>query len=170
MKDQYSNSLNFEIQSPCLGVSFYIKPKRLTINKNDFLIDQQAIAQTLWIVDCITCCGFVKMLWTYWCQLPSADPVVGFLFVVKHVQQVVQQVEVMEFEHMSCVELALGGLNFISRGGWQVLWRYWLGGRKGIRPVKNRVVGYWRGYLSGAWCRLAHGPADATATHCLLLQ
>ena len=24
----------------------------------------------------------------------------------------------MEFEHMSCVELALGGLNFISRGGW----------------------------------------------------
>jgi len=46
----------------------------------------------------------------------------------------------------------------------------WLGGRKGIRPVKNRVVGYWRGYLSGATCRLACGPADATATHCLLLQ
>jgi len=45
-----------------------------------------------------------------------------------------------------------------------------LGGRKGIRPVKNRVVGYWRGYLSGARCRLAYGPADATATHSLLLQ
>jgi len=28
----------------------------------------------------------------------------------------------------------------------------------------------WRGYLSGARCRLAYGPADATATHCLLLQ
>ena len=28
----------------------------------------------------------------------------------------------------------------------------------------------WCGYLSGARCRLAHGPADATATHCLLLQ
>ena len=51
-----------------------------------------------------------------------------------------------------------------------VLWRCWLGGRKGIRPVKNRVVGCWRGYLSGARCRLAYGPADATATHCLLLQ
>jgi len=25
-------------------------------------------------------------------------------------------------------------------------------------------------YLSGARCRLAYGPADATATHCLLLQ
>jgi len=41
----------------------------------------------------------------------------------------------------------------------------WLGGRKGIR-----VVGYWCGCLSGARCRLAFGPADATATHCLLLQ
>ena len=35
-----------------------------------------------------------------------------------------------------------------------VLWRCWLGGRKGIRPVKNLVVGCWRGYLSGARCRL----------------
>jgi len=34
-----------------------------------------------------------------------------------------------------------------------------LGGRKGIRPVKNLVVGCWRGYLSGARCRLAYGPA-----------
>ena len=44
-----------------------------------------------------------------------------------------------------------------------VLWRYWLGGRKGIWPVKNRVVGCWHGCLSGARCRLAYGPADATA-------
>jgi len=51
-----------------------------------------------------------------------------------------------------------------------VLWRCWLGGRKGIRPVKNWVVGCWRGYLSGARCRLACGPADTTATHCFLLQ
>jgi len=28
-------------------------------------------------------------------------------------------------------------------------------------------VGCWHGYLSGARCRLAYGPADATATHCL---
>ena len=35
-----------------------------------------------------------------------------------------------------------------------VLWRCWLGGRKGIRPVKNWVVRCWRGYLSGARCRL----------------
>ena len=34
---------------------------------------------------------------------------------------------------------------------------------------KNQVVGCWRSYLSGARCRLAYGPADATATHCLLL-
>ena len=37
-----------------------------------------------------------------------------------------------------------------------VLWRCWLGGRKGIRPVKNWVVRCWRGYLSGARCRLAY--------------
>ena len=41
-----------------------------------------------------------------------------------------------------------------------VLWHCWLGGRKGIRPVKNWAVGCWRGYLSGARCRLAYGPAD----------
>ena len=41
-----------------------------------------------------------------------------------------------------------------------VLWRCWLGGRKGIWPVKNWVVGCWRGYLSGATCRLALWPID----------
>ena len=35
---------------------------------------------------------------------------------------------------------------------------------------KNCVVGCWRGYLSGAKCRIAYGPADATATHGRLLQ
>ena len=51
-----------------------------------------------------------------------------------------------------------------------VLWHCWLGGRKGIRPVKNWVVRCWHGYLSGARCKLAYRPADATATHRLLLQ
>ena len=45
-----------------------------------------------------------------------------------------------------------------------------VGWQEGHPACKNRVVGYWRGYLSGARCRLAYGPADATATHCLLLQ
>jgi len=49
-----------------------------------------------------------------------------------------------------------------------VLWRCQLGGRKGIRPVKNWVMGCWHGYL--ARCRFAYGPADTTATHCLLHQ
>jgi len=30
-------------------------------------------------------------------------------------------------------------------------------------------VGCWRGYLSGVRCRLAYGPADATATHCVFI-
>ena len=28
-------------------------------------------------------------------------------------------------------------------------------------------MGCWHGYLSGTRCRLAYGPADATATHCV---
>jgi len=44
-------------------------------------------------------------------------------------------------------------------------------GRQDGHPAwKKQSGGYWRGYLSGARCRLAYGPADATATHCLLLQ
>jgi len=51
-----------------------------------------------------------------------------------------------------------------------VLWRCWLGIRKGIWPIKNWVVGCWHGYLSGVRCRFAYGPADVIATHYLLLQ
>jgi len=58
-------------------------------------------------------------------------------------------------------------LNWVDNVIPSVLWRCWLGGRKGIRPVKNWVVRCWHGYLSGARCRLVY---DATATHCLLLQ
>jgi len=35
-----------------------------------------------------------------------------------------------------------------------VLRRCWLGSRKGTWPVENCLVGCWRGYLSGASCRL----------------
>jgi len=51
-----------------------------------------------------------------------------------------------------------------------LLWCCWLGGRKGIRSVKNWLVGCWRGYLSGARCRLAYGPADATASQSISQQ
>jgi len=45
-----------------------------------------------------------------------------------------------------------------------------VGRQEGHPACKKLSVGCWRGYLSGARCRLAYGPADATATHCLLLQ
>jgi len=51
-----------------------------------------------------------------------------------------------------------------------VLWHCWLSSRKGIWPLKNWVIWCWCGYLSGARCRFAYGPADTTATHYLLLQ
>jgi len=44
-------------------------------------------------------------------------------------------------------------------------------GRQEGHPACEKLSGgCWHGYLSGAMCRLAYGPADATATHCLLLQ
>ena len=54
----------------------------------------------------------------------------------------------------------LSGINCL-----QCFWHCWLGVRKSIWPIKNWVMGYWRGYLSGVWCKwFAYGPADATAT------
>jgi len=47
-----------------------------------------------------------------------------------------------------------------------------LGGRKGIRPVKKQSGGMlaWLFVWSDVQILFAYGPADATATHCLLLQ
>jgi len=57
-------------------------------------------------------------------------------------------------------------LVFIDTREWpSVLWHCWSGIRKSILPVKNWVIGYWRGYMSWVWCKwFAYGPADATAT------
>ena len=45
-------------------------------------------------------------------------------------------------------------------------------GRQDGHPASKKLSGgvLICGYLSGARCRLAYGPADATATHCQLLQ
>ena len=39
-----------------------------------------------------------------------------------------------------------GSKNWVPASVPSVLWHCWLGGRKGIRPVKNWAVGCWRGY------------------------
>ena len=53
-----------------------------------------------------------------------------------------------------------------------VLWHCWLGGRKGIRPVKNlsSEVLAWLSVWSEVQTCILYGPADTTAAHCLLLQ
>jgi len=45
-----------------------------------------------------------------------------------------------------------------------------IGRQEGHPACKNWVVGCWHGYVSGSRCWFAYGPADATATHYLLLQ
>ena len=44
------------------------------------------------------------------------------------------------------------------------------GPQQGHPASKKLGVGCWGGGLSGARCRLAYVPADATATHCIPLQ
>jgi len=43
-------------------------------------------------------------------------------------------------------------------------------GRKEGHPACKKLSGGVLAWLSGARYRLAYGPADATATHCLLIQ
>jgi len=45
-----------------------------------------------------------------------------------------------------------------------------VGRQEGHPACKKLSGGVLAWYLSGARCRLVYGPADATATHCLLLQ
>jgi len=45
-----------------------------------------------------------------------------------------------------------------------------VGRQEGHPACKNLSGGVLAGFLSGSRCRLAYGPADATPTHCLLLQ
>ena len=44
-----------------------------------------------------------------------------------------------------------------------------LGGNVPSLPPTSYACG-WHGYVPGSRCRFAYGPADATATHYLLLQ
>jgi len=44
-----------------------------------------------------------------------------------------------------------------------------VGRQEGHPPACKKMSGEVLAWLSGARCRLACGPADATATHCLLL-
>jgi len=43
-------------------------------------------------------------------------------------------------------------------------------GRQEGHPACKKLSGGMLAWLSGMRCRLAYGPADAIATHCLLLQ
>jgi len=48
--------------------------------------------------------------------------------------------------------------------GWKQEWH------PAFKSLSGGVLGCWHGCLSGARCRFAYGPADATATHSLSLQ
>ena len=63
-------------------------------------------------------------------------------------------------------QLILQFCNFVSAFSALML----LVGRQEGRPACGKLSGGVLPWLSGARCGLAYGPADSTATHCLLLQ
>ena len=73
--------------------------------------------------------------------------------------------------HLHAVLLSTGSCNVVY---WCLLWQIvsafsaltLLVGRHEGHPAHKKLGGG----VAGASCRLAYGPADATATHCLLLQ
>jgi len=70
-----------------------------------------------------------------------------------------------EIEFNSCHDTVRANCLLLA----SVLWRCWLGVRKGIQPVKKTE--WWDvGVVVCMGCRLAYSPAYATATHYLLLQ
>jgi len=62
--------------------------------------------------------------------------------------------------------------NFVGFSAWVIAFSAvtLLVGRQGGHPACKKLSGGVLAWLSGARCRLAYGPADATATHCLSLQ
>ena len=53
--------------------------------------------------------------------------------------------------------------NGINSGSWLVGWQE---GHSACKKLSGGMLAW----LSGVRCRFVYGPADATATHCLLLQ
>ena len=140
-------------------------------------------------------CGSLDILWTKLIHGQSThSQVIGRILANRRCQSTVVAVHTPAYAGSAVLIDELTRLNtifcdivFVARlGAWSVgsivhfLWSYdlvpsvlwccWLGGRKGIRPVKKQSGGVLAWLSSGARCRLAYGPADATATHCLLLQ
>ena len=128
--------------------------------------------------------GRMYQKWFIWCRvghknLISVNQVCFLLLLVRFVCGLIGLWDIFFLWQTGWVWFLCGfHVRFVAYFCWlllfvflpSVLWHCWLGGRKGIRPLKNWAVGCWCGYLSGARCSLAYGPADATATHCLLLQ
>jgi len=83
-------------------------------------------------------------------------------FPFSHKKELISQASLVKREYFG-VRITRGIMH-------SVLWQCRLGDRKGKWLVKNWVVRCWHGYLSGARCRFAYRPADATVTYYLLLQ
>ena len=143
---------------------FWYRPTRVVPDKRPLNGCMCVCTYPMWYIRYV---GHLYMLShsCYDCELWAAD--FWLIFSADYMHNIQANAFAAEWQQACLVVLYMCNIELLIPS---VLWRCWLGGRMGIRPVKNWVVGYWRGYLSGARCRLVYGPADTTGTHCLLLQ
>ena len=104
-----------------------------------------------------------------WCQ-PSATSPSGLrrmthIAVSQYSPPVRWAVSISSVLHVSWLSHACLCLSF------QLMSLTLLVGRQEGHPACRKLSGgCWHGYLSGARCRLAYGPAGSTATRCLLIS
>jgi len=104
-------------------------------------------------------CSWLKLKWSVFACCFAMCAVFNRNSVCRSICHcVLHHTSLANFRWIALAEIAFSALTLLV--GWQ----------EGHPACKNWVVGCWHGYLSGTRCRLAYGPADATATHCLLLQ
>ena len=104
-----------------------------------FSLFQYDIHVKNWVMRCC-CCYLIVCVYSGWCHwhlVISSSLACPSAFAFSALMLLVAWQE----GHPACKKN-----EWWSAGMPSVLWRCWLGGRKGIRPVKNWVVGYWRGY------------------------
>ena len=107
-----------------------------------------------------------------WDASPSCQPIASHS-TEGNTRQSRTQASCRSPENNHCRHLPLvkaWAMVILGAGVWEGALTLLVGRQEGHPACKNWAVGCWCGYLSEARCRLAYVPANATATHCLLLQ
>jgi len=161
--DSLQHKIHSDIQNPCIlwwWNFHFFKSEVWEMNKIVLYWVMCHLFEEVLVIDC-TMAPKLPCTFSAWSTIRKSvrqkDP---REFATSAYLQLVQQYTVVK-----AISLVMANFDsFKPCNAPSLLWRCWLGSRKGIRPVKNWVVRYWHGYLSGARCKwFACGQVDATA-------